>query len=328
MRRGWTGSALLDNRGLKLVSLLIALVLWVRVVGSEQNEGNYKVGVVIVNLPKELVLLGNVPQNINVRMTGPRAVMSSLDEKKLNYTLDLTGMQEGATAFEILPSKLGLPRGVEVTQISPSKILLQSDRKVRKRLVVSPRISGTPAQGFSIVSAVVSPADVEVEGGERVLRVLREIPAELVDVSGLAGSLERTVVLSPSDPSIRVIEKTPIRLEVKIRELSGEQSYHHVAVAPPSPRWATRPTFVEVRLKGNLDVLSRLKSGDIEVRASHAGKAQPPGPVPLTVASPPGTIFVSANPAEVLLLPSSSASKGAGEEKEAGENEKEQETQQ
>lgn len=124
---------LLDNWALKVVSLLIAVALWVRVVGSEQSEGRFRVDLVMANLPREYALTGPVPQSVYVRISGPRAVISSVDEGKLSFTLDLSFIQEGTSAFEVLPSKLGLPRGVEVTELSPSRIVLQTERLKRPR---------------------------------------------------------------------------------------------------------------------------------------------------------------------------------------------------
>lgn len=219
----WIKGPLFDNLSLKLVSLLIALVLWVRVVGSEQAEGHYRVNVELVNVPRELALVGSVPQHVVVRLAGPRAVLTGIEEKRLVYTLDLTGMQQGVSSFEILPARFGLPTNVEVMQISPSKLTIEADRKVKKRVQVRPRLDGVPAQGFTLVSASTDPAIVEVEGPERILRATRDVPTEVVDISGLAGNFERNVELAPAEQSVRATNKNQVRLDVKVRDLSSDR---------------------------------------------------------------------------------------------------------
>lgn len=222
MNPRWLKGPLFDNLSLKLVSLLIALVLWVRVVGSEQAEGHYRVNVELVNVPRELALVGSVPQHVVVRLAGPRALLTGLDERRLVYTLDLTSMQQGVSSFEILPARFGLPANVEVMQISPSKITIEADRKVKKRVQVRPRLDGVPAQGFTLVSASTDPAIVEIEGPERVLRATRDVPTEVVDISGLAGNFERNVDLAPTEQSVRATGKAQVRLDVKVREMTPE----------------------------------------------------------------------------------------------------------
>jgi YbbR domain-containing protein len=192
-------------------------------VGSEQSEGHYKVNLEMVNVPRELALVGNVPQHVVVRLAGPRAVLSGLDERKLAYTIDLTSMQQGVSTYEVIPSRFGLPGGVEVTQVSPSKISLEADRKVKKRIPVRPRVAGVPAPGITVVSATVEPAIIEMEGPERVLKATRDVPTEVVDISGLAGNFERNVDLAPPEQSIRPSNKKEVRLEVKVKDLSPER---------------------------------------------------------------------------------------------------------
>lgn len=220
----WLKGPLFDNLSLKLVSLLIALVLWVRVVGSEQAEGHYRVNVELVNVPRELALVGNVTQHVVVRLAGPRALLSGLDEKRLVYTVDLSGMQQGISTFEVLPARFGLPANVEVVQVSPSKISIEADRKMKKRVQVRPRFDGVPAQGFTIVSASTDPAIVEIEGPERVLRATKDIPTEVVDISGLAGNFERNVELAPAEQSVRTTNKNQVRLDVKVRDITPERA--------------------------------------------------------------------------------------------------------
>lgn len=219
---------LFDNFSLKLVSLLIALVLWVRVVGSEQSEGHYKVSVELINVPRELALVGNVPQHVVVRLAGPRAVLSGLEGRRLAYTIDLAAMQHGVSSYEVLPARFGLPGGVEVMQVSPSKITIEADRKMKKRVQVRPRIAGVPAPDYAVVSASAEPSIVEIEGPERVLRATKDVPTEVVDISGLAGNFERNVELAPPEQSVRPTNKTQVLLEVKVRNLSTERAVTEV----------------------------------------------------------------------------------------------------
>lgn len=323
MKFKWLGNLFVANRGLKLVSLLIALALWVRVVGFENSQEQYKAVLELVNLPKELVLVGTIPDSVSVRLLGPRAVMAGIDKEALRVTVDLTGMREGLAAYEVLPARMSLPRGVAVTQLSPSTIALQADRKIKKRLPVVPRLLGPPAEGFSISGVAVDPPSVEVEGPEKLFKGVREIPTEVVEVAGLAGSLERSVLLSPSDPAFRPVSGNSVTLTVKVKELTGERSYVGVAVKTPGPDHSVRPQAVEVRLGGNLSVLSKIAAKDIEVRASVPQKGRAVSP--LLVTAPPQTRFLSVTPSEVAVRSPKPEARGA--EPAAGGEPKDQNTQ-
>ncbi len=305
MNLKWLSRLFTEDKGLKIASLLIAITLWLRVVSAEQTEALFRVPLTLANMPAELVLVSNVPQSINVRLRGPRTIMSSVDQRKLNFTLDLTGMQDGTSTYEILSSKLGLPRGLEVSQLSPSKVTLQTDKKDVRVLDVTPRISGTPGAGYEIADVVVRPPKVEIEGSERALKLAREVPTEVLDVSGLTGPMVREVQLVPSDPTFKPLKQQGVVVEVKIREMIGERGFLQVVVESPRTGWVTRPPTVEVRLKGNLTLLSRLEAKDIKATALWDGKgSSEEGPVHsiLAVDAPAGAELVSVTPSEVLLV--------------------------
>jgi YbbR domain-containing protein len=290
-----------ENWGLKVVSLLIASLLWLLVVSENQSEEHFKASLSLVNIPEELVITGGVPQYINVRIVGPRTIVSNVRQRKLGVTLDLGGMQSGTSTYEILPKRFAMPHGVEVIDISPSKVTLQSDKKARKMLRVKPRFTGTPKEGFEVAEARVVPEEVEVEGAERALQVFREIPTEVVDIDGIDGSMARETALVPPDPTFRLIDHQQVKVEVDVREMMGERAFTQVVVTLPAGRFTARPAKIEVRLGGNLTVLSRLNAADILVTVARG--ATPDGPVKLEVLAPEGTEVLSVTPEEVLLTP-------------------------
>jgi len=107
-----------DNWGLKLVSLLCASLVWLFVVGQEQREEYFKVRLVLTNTPEDLVIVSRVPEYIGVRLVGSRSILSNVRARMLSVSLDLDGMQEGVSSFEILPARLGLP----LTFYSPEEL--------------------------------------------------------------------------------------------------------------------------------------------------------------------------------------------------------------
>jgi hypothetical protein len=164
---------------------------------------------------------------------------------------------------------------------------------------VKPRFTGTPKEGFEVAETRVFPEDIEVEGAERALQVFRELPTEIIEIEGIDGSMAREVALVPPDPTFRLIDAERVKVEVDVREMLGERSFTQVAVTLPTAEYVTRPDRVEVRLGGNLTVLSRLSAEDILVTLGEAGK--PGAPVKLKVLAPDGTQVLSLIPEEVLL---------------------------
>lgn len=296
-------AAFTENRGLKFVSLLIAIALWMFVVGVDHSEVYMTVPLELTNVPDNVTVVSRAPSEINVRMTGPRTIMASISPKKLTVTLDLQGMQPGINSYEILPSRFGVPQGVDVTDISPSVITLEADRTLTRMVPVKPRIKGTPAEGFEVAEVTVTPHEVELAGAERPLKLAHEVPTEVVDVTGLNGSVARDVVVVLPNPSFKRTDGgKPIRLEVTVRELTVEREFPTVELSAPEPGWTVRPATVEVRLAGNLQLVTRLTAKDVTARPLIMGNPVK-GPVPVLVTVPEGVQIIQVIPEEVLLEP-------------------------
>ena len=95
MKTDWLRDRLLANWGLKLVSLLIAFLVWFFVVGQEQREEHFKFRLLLEHTPETLVVTSRVPETVNVRLLGPRTLLSNVRARVLSVPLDLSGMQQG-----------------------------------------------------------------------------------------------------------------------------------------------------------------------------------------------------------------------------------------
>lgn len=296
MNLGLLRGLLLDNWGLKLLSLAFAVLLWMFVVGEKRSEVSLSLPLELTRVPQHMVIVSRVPEAIRVRLNGPRSLLAGVNPNQLVVRLDLDGIQPGISGFEILPSRLNLPRGVEVTYISPSVITLEADVKARKVVPVRPRLRGNPAEGFEVAAVRADPDEVEVEGAERVVRQLREIPTDLLDVTGLDGSLARPVELAFPDPSLRAPAKGTVRVEVTIVEMRGEREFVRVPVVLSAPDLVAVPPAVDIRVEGPLRMISRLSAMDLTVGVEPLGAEMTPGRVRVLAAGPPGARVVSVLP--------------------------------
>jgi YbbR domain-containing protein len=295
-------ATLLQNWGLKLLSLGFAVLLWMYVVGENRSEVSLSLPLELTRVPSNMVNVSRVPEAIRVRLNGPRSLLAGVNPAQIVVRLDLEGIQPGISGFEILPSRLNLPRGVEVTYISPSVITLEADVRMQKVIPVKPRIRGAPADGFQVAEARADPAQVEVEGAERALRQLKEVPTDFLDVSGLQGSVTRPVDLAFPDPTIRAVGKRTVKVEVSIEEMRGEREFVQVPVRMPAGFKAV-PAEVNVRVEGSVRAVSAAVGTNLAATVEPFGAQQvPTGPVRVVVKAPEElrVIWVKPNVVEIV----------------------------
>ncbi|MBK8940297.1 MAG: hypothetical protein IPM79_22450 [Polyangiaceae bacterium] len=107
--------ALVENAGLKLVSLLCALGFFVFIRGAERAEMRFEVGIAHTVPPETAhrILVKEPPTGISVTLRGPRTQLEALPRNLDTITLDLSTGHE--SVIELTPNMIpNLPRGVEV----------------------------------------------------------------------------------------------------------------------------------------------------------------------------------------------------------------------
>jgi YbbR domain-containing protein len=170
---------LLDNLGLKLVALLLAIVIYLHVYTERPASMVVSFPVQVVDLADTLALSGTAPEAVQAKLrgTGKQLIRLRLTEPQLK--ISLAGIGPGR--FERVLSSNDLPLvaddDLEIERlITPRVIELQIDRKANRRLAVTTRVVGVPHAG------VVWPGTLTLEPSTVILSGPREEVARLDSV--------------------------------------------------------------------------------------------------------------------------------------------------
>ena len=100
------------NLGLKFLSVCIAVLLWLVVGGEGVVERVASRSVEYQNLPSGLELVGNLPETVEVRVRGSSGPLSRMVLGDMSIVLDLRTVEAGQRVFNLLPSQVRAPFGV------------------------------------------------------------------------------------------------------------------------------------------------------------------------------------------------------------------------
>lgn len=219
MPDGWK-----SRLSLRILSLAIALAMWIFVVGQEKGEIALKVPVELTNVPRQMMLAGDVPSEVEVRVRGPRSLIRTASAKRMVKTIDLAGMPVGDHVFQVEAGELDLPPGVKVVQISPVRIRVPLAKTFRQLLPVRPVLQGAPAEGLEVSEVAFKPDAVTVLGLKEEIDNLDWIWTLPMDITGIKESTKYQTQLRLPSGQVRLI---PDRVEavVKVAPKGG--------VAPP-----------------------------------------------------------------------------------------------
>lgn len=206
-----------ENWKMKVLALGCALVLWFYVMGERRLEVAYAVPIELKNVPQGMVVTNDLPRNIDIRLSGPRALLSDLNEKEVRISIDLVGLKPGVTTFSRLDDHLRLPGGIQVTRISPSFVDVKLEQIIDKTVPLRPRLVGKLPNGYQLVAVVVLPEQVVVQGAEGEITGVNEVMTERIELGEIKGSAELTVPLDYRGKysQVKEVKSASVRLQIK-----------------------------------------------------------------------------------------------------------------
>jgi YbbR domain-containing protein len=211
-----------QHLGLKVLSLGLAVLLWLIVAGEETVERGLRVPLELQQFPAGLELQGDSPTFVDVRVRGSSGTLSRMSTGDLVAVIDLHTARPGPRLFQLTPEQVRAPFGVDVVQVTPASVALTFENTKTRMVPVSPSWQGTPAPGFIVGHITVVPRMVEVAGPETSVDRVTEAVTESVSVAGMTRTVTETVTVGFVDPSLRVTNPRPATVSVEVQVVRGK----------------------------------------------------------------------------------------------------------
>jgi YbbR domain-containing protein len=252
------------HKSLKLLSLFLAVALWLAVGGEERTETNLNISLELANLSPNLMVTSEVPSNLQVRVAGPRGLIRALSQNRLTHSLDLAGVQAGRRSFPLGPESFSFSRGVQVTRVQPNPIILILTPTVTRTLPVQPVFLGRPPEGYEVKSVKTRPSKVEVKGPSDEIKELKFLPTVPLDLTSLVSPTTLATDLNFKDLQITRIKPEPILADVDIGPKTLKRTFEDVPVVPQPLSAKLSPAKVTITLQGPWPQVKDLKPDDIK----------------------------------------------------------------
>jgi YbbR domain-containing protein len=211
-RRSW----LLNNLGLKALSLVLAIFLWLVVLSEQKIDLTLNLPLEFRNIPRGLYLVNDVPSTLRVRLRGPKSLMQTLSPGEVSLDESARGLVEGENILPITPDAVSVPRGIEVVGVEPHRVRVVLDGSAEREVEVFARLEGAPAGGFAVQRVVVTPDRVWVVGPRGAVARLRRLPTTAIRLDEQKASFTAQAMLEPPGNQVRLLHETPITVSVEI----------------------------------------------------------------------------------------------------------------
>jgi YbbR domain-containing protein len=213
-------SILADNWGIKLVSIIFALTLWLYVTSKGKSEMTLMAPLELRNIPAGMTIVGDVTGYVDVRVQGQERLLRDITTgKKVSGVIDLSMTREGENSVRISPDDIRRPAGVSVTYMSPSVIRVKLERLQRKAFKLKPLLRGSVSPGYHITGIKVTPQKITIEGPVSAVKTFAALQTMPIDIQGAKGDLTVEPKIDYRGQPVKLLEKN-IAVQISIERIT------------------------------------------------------------------------------------------------------------
>ena len=261
--------------GLGLLSVGLALTLWLVVSGEETAERTLRIPLEFQQFPVGLEIVGEAPSSVDARVRGASDSLARIGPGDILAELDLHTAKPGRRLFQLTPTDVHAPWGVEVVQVAPSTIAMAFEASATRKVPIVPDIQGRPAPGFVVGRVAVEPNVAEVVGPASAVARAVDAFTESVSVAGASDTVKDVVTVGLLEPSLRLTGARSAVVTVQIEPAPIERTFRdmpvHLRHVPPSLTASATPSVATVTLRGSREAFARAEREGIEAFVDVAG---------------------------------------------------------
>ncbi|AFK86077.1 CdaR family protein [Thermoanaerobacterium saccharolyticum] len=212
------------NLPIKILSVVIAFILWLYVMGEKNPEISYDVSNIPVNIvnvntldKKGLTLIGDKNFSVTVKIKGRRSDVMNVRPSDIQVEADVSRII--TKGINVVPVEVSsLPKNVTFVSANPSEIKLDVDKVSRVQMPVHVKVNGAVMDGFAMKPAVATPGEVVITGPESKVNLIKDVVAQ-VDMANKSKDVSISVPVEPVDRNgneVKGVDVNPGYIKVDI----------------------------------------------------------------------------------------------------------------
>lgn len=219
---------ILDHFGLKVLSLIIAIVIWIIVANVDDYTTTKQISGIQIEFTNgdaitEKNKVYEVPDGttMDIVVKGRRSVVEKLTNEDFKAVADLSKMSvTNAVAVNVSAVSSYVAKELTISY-TDNAVNVAVEDKLEKQLPITVRANSEVADGYAIRNKIASPNLITVTGAESVVNTIEEVVVD-VDVKGASASLSAYATPVFLDKSGNEIDSSKFDYDVEEVEVSVE----------------------------------------------------------------------------------------------------------
>ncbi len=291
------------NTGAKVVSVIVAVVLWVVVLGSRAVEVTKEIPITITT-PNDLVVSNDVPEKVIFRLSGPKAFLRAiLDRPEDPIRVNLSGAKAGLVTYRFFADNIRLPIGVRVLQVNPSSMIVKLEPQKTKEVPVRLETRGSLPEGYVLKKAEITPKTIRIRGPESRVDGITEAPTSAIDLAQIRTNLEAEAQFDVARLGVRLEGSAPkISIQVAAVQANFKIRVKGPDIRVDSPHKArVDEAAVVVYVRMDPDDIQKLDPTQVAINIDLKGKTKGRYTSKVNVSLPPNIGMVRVVPDTVRV---------------------------
>jgi YbbR domain-containing protein len=209
------------NIGWKLLSLALAIVLWMAVVGDPELTKSIPAPIEFTSIPKDLEISSDIPEKVRLEIQGPASRLRNLEKAAVVVNLSSVDRPCERT-FPIKETEVDLPSRVVLLRAVPSRLRLRFERVASREVPVEAQFAGPPPEGFRVLRAEVSPSKATITGPESHVNGVAAAKTDAIDLSEVVGEKSFPVSVYVNEPLVRLASAPEVTVKVVMEKIPQE----------------------------------------------------------------------------------------------------------
>ncbi len=273
-RRTFFRRIFIENLGIKLTSMFLAVALLLVVRQDQSKEADIEIPVVLSNKSDSEEFVGALPKTLRIRVRDRWSRLAkALERKSSAYMVDLRGFSNGSIYTfdrEQIQRLLG-GSTLTIQSIYPSQFDVKLEQRLEKTVPVRANLVGEVPEGYMVSrdKVIVTPDKIKIWGAISSVQQVNDITTHSIDLAVMDKSARIEIqVQNPGLPFL-TFEHERVQVEVSIAEMEGKHKMGtvdlHVRNCPENLECNLTPLQAKLTLQGPIPTLLRVERGELPV---------------------------------------------------------------
>jgi YbbR domain-containing protein len=264
---------ILKNFGFKIVAVVMALLLWFHVATEKVYEYTKSFPVKILNIPEELILSQEVPEEVQVKIQGKgKELLKLLLMEQKNLQIDIGDFRVGENNYSFKPEEIPIPVGLDLKVgeiLSPQSMKIKLDRLIEKKVPIHSQITILPEEGYLLIGEVsLDSHEVVISGPRRLVRKIKSIQTEKKGLEGVTEPISDQIGLTLPEGYNLELSFEKVNFSADIQKAIGKEIPSvpvETVNLPEGRKVKVQPDSINVVIFGGENVVNQLTKDQIKV---------------------------------------------------------------